>query len=99
MKDAVPPLRFDAKLQRSGEATWMFLSVPREQSATLPTRGLVSVEGTLTRVSFQAALQPDGEGGHWMKVDQNLRELAGAAAGDIVTLEIVPCAIAPEPEL
>ncbi|MER3496289.1 MAG: hypothetical protein C4320_05495, partial [Armatimonadota bacterium] len=80
MKDAVPPLRFDAKLQRSGgadqEATWMFLSVPREQSATLPTRGLVSVEGTLTRVSFQAALQPDGEGGHWMKVDQNLRELA-----------------------
>ncbi len=48
---------------------------------------------------FQATLEPDGQGGHWLKVDRKLREAAGAVAGDLVTLEIAPAAVEPEPEV
>ncbi len=41
-------------------------------------------------------LEPDGQGSHWLKVDRQLREAAGAEAGDVVTLEIAPAAEEPE---
>jgi hypothetical protein len=59
---------------------------------------MVSVEGTLNGYPFQATLEPDGQGGHWLKVDRKLREEAGAHAGDVVTLEIAPVAPHQEPE-
>jgi len=60
---------------------------------------MTSVEGTLNGFGFQACLQPDGEGGHWLKVDPELSEGAGVAAGDVVDLEISPMAVEPEPEV
>ena len=36
---------------------------------------------------------------HWLKVDRKLREVAGAEAGDVVTLEIAPAAEEPEAEV
>ena len=50
-------------------------------------------------MAFQATLEPDGQGGHWLKVDRKLREAAGAEAGDVVTLEIAPMAEEPEPRV
>ena len=47
---------------------------------------------------FRATLEPDGRGGHWLKVDRKLREAAGVAAGDLVTLEIAALAPHEEPE-
>lgn len=73
--------------------------MPKEASALLPSRGMTSVEGTLNGFSFRAALEPDGQGGHWLKVDRKLREAAGAAPGDVVTLEIAPMAEEPEPKV
>jgi len=58
-----------------------------------------SVEGTFNGFPFRATLEPDGQGGHWLKVDRKLRETAGAEAGDFVTLEIAPVAVEPEPEV
>ena len=78
-------------------ASWTFLTLPKQASAKLPARGMVSVEGTLNGSPFQATLEPDGQGGHWLKVDRKLREAAGAEAGDVVTLEIAPVAEEPEP--
>jgi len=57
----------------------------------------VAVEGTFNGSAFQATLDPDGKGGHWLKVERKLREAAGAATGDVVTLEIAPMAEEPEP--
>ena len=79
--------------------SWTFLNLPREASAKLPSRGMTSVEGTLNGFSFRATLEPDGEGGHWLKVDRKMREAAGAEAGDVVTLEIAPVAEEPEPRV
>lgn len=78
---------------------WTFLTLPQEASARLPSRSMTSVEGTINGFAFQATLNPDGQGGHWLKVDRKLREAAGAQAGDVVSLEIVPAAKEPEPRV
>lgn len=96
-------VRFTATLFRpkatAKVVTWTFLNLPQEASEKLPSRGMVSVVGTLDGFAFQATLEPDGQGGHWLKVDRATREAAGVEAGDLVTLEIKPAAIEPEPEV
>src|SRR5262245_39482336 len=86
-------IRFSATLLRpkatEKPADWAFLNLPKAASAKLPSRGQASVEGTLNGFPFQATLEPDGKAGHWLKVDRELREAAGAQPGDVVTLEIV----------
>lgn len=77
---------------------WLFLNLPAVASRKLPSRGQVSVEGTFNGHKFQATLEPDGAGGHWMKVDRKLREAAKAKAGDDVEMEIAPLPPEREPE-
>lgn len=80
-------------------ATWTFLTLPKEASSKLPSRGQTTVEGTFNGRPLRATLEPDGQGGHWLKVDRKMREAAGASAGDVVTLEIAPVAEEPEPSV
>lgn len=100
-------IRFAAKLHRPKATTagakaapvsWTFLTLPKQASTKLPSRSMVSVEGTINSFAFQATLQPDGEGGHWLKVDQKLRKAAGAQVGDTVKFEIAPLSPGEEPE-
>lgn len=73
------PIRFRATLSRpagSAKAAWTVVALPRSASAKLPSRGLVSVAGAINGVPLQATLEPDGQGGHWLKVDRKLREAA-----------------------
>ena len=79
--------------------SWTFLTLPKEASEKLPSRSMTSVEGTFNGLAFQATLEPDGQGGHWLKVDRKMREEAGAEACDVVTLEIAPVAEEPEPRV
>lgn len=100
MARATAPIRFTATLQRPAApkgAAWSFLVLPKPASAKLPARGMVSVEGTFAGRAFSATLEPDGEGGHWLKVGRALREAAGVAPGDEVALAVAPVAQAPEP--
>ena len=55
--------------------------------------------GRLRRPSVPGDAQPDGQGSHWLKVTQALREAAGAEVGDIVALEIAPVEVEPEPRV
>lgn len=80
-------------------AAWTFLVLPASASAKLPTRSMTTVEGTLNEAPFQATLEPDGQGSHWLKVPKTLREAAGAEVGDTVTLEISPVEKEPEPKI
>lgn len=101
--DSTSKIGFRAMLFRpasEGKAvSWTFLNLPTEASAKLPSRGMTSVEGTFNGVAFRATLEPDGQGGHWLKVDRKLRLAARAEAGEVVTLEIAPLAEEPEPKL
>jgi hypothetical protein len=94
MPKAAAPVKFKAKLQRPAEkADWLFLRLPIEASKRLPSRSMVSVEGTFDGTDFWTTLLPDGEGGHWMKVDKKLK----AKPGETVELVIAPMAKEPEP--
>src|ERR1017187_10952721 len=79
--------------------SWPFLPLPKDASAKLPSRGMTTVEGTINGFPFRATLEPDGQRGHWLKVDRKMREAAGADAGDVVTLEIAPSGEEPEPKV
>ena len=96
-------IHFSATLLRpvanAKAVTWTFLTLPKEASAKLPSRGMMSVEGTFNGLAYRGTLEPDGQGGHWLKVDRKLREAAGAAPGDVVSLEIAPVAVEPEPSV
>ena len=93
-------ITFEAKLSRPIEdGDWTFLRLPKEASDQLPSRGAVSVDGEMNGFTFQAALQPDGEGGHWLKVEPTLGERAKIQAGDTVRMEISPATVEPEPEV
>ncbi len=90
-------IRFEDKLFKIG--SWTLLRLPKSASAKLPSRGMTMVEGTINGFPFQAALEPDGKGSHWFRVDKTMREAAHAAAGDTVTLEITPTKEWIEPEV
>src|SRR6476469_11013329 len=94
-------VRFKAKLLQPAASakanSWTFLILPKNASAKLPSRGITAIEGTLNGFSFQATLEPDGQKSHWLRVERKLSKAAGADAGDVVTLEIVPAAEEPEP--
>ncbi len=94
-------IHFTAKLLRPAAdgktVSWNFLLLPKEATAKLPSRSRTTVAGTINGFPFQATLEPDGEKGHWLKVDRKMSKGAGAAAGDVVTLEIAPVAEEPEP--
>jgi hypothetical protein len=95
-------IEFRATLRRPIEeesAEWLFLRVPQEASASLPSRGLVSVEGKLNGNEFLTTLQPDGEGGHWLKVTEQTAKKLKLSAGDEAHLVLSPTSEEPEPEV
>ena len=93
----MPTIRFEAQLFRIG--SWTILRLPEDASAKLPSRGLTMVEGTINGFRFRTALEPDGKGSHWFRVDNSMREAIRADAGDTVTLEIEPTKEWVEPEV
>src|SRR5215472_18093630 len=81
-------IRFEAQVRRTGGST--ILRLPDDASAKLPSRG---------QVVFQAVLEPDGRRGHWLKVEEKLREALAASEGDTVALTVEPTKDWPEPDL
>ena len=90
-------IRFRAPLFKIG--SWTVLRLPKSASAKLPSRGMTMVEGTINGFRFQAALEPDGKGSHWFRLDKTMREAAHADAGDTVMLAIEPSREWPEPNV
>src|SRR5438046_4472253 len=99
MTKTVSKIRFRAKLFRPAATAkvgaWTFLTLPKDASAKLPSRGMTTVDGSINGISFRATLEPDGQKSHWLKVNRKLREVARANPGDEVTLELEPEALEP----
>jgi len=102
-RDHAAPLSFQARLLKpvatDVPVSWLFLLLPAEASARLPSRSMTSVGGTFEGHPFQATLEPDGQGSHWLKVEAELWSTAGVHPGDTVTLEMVPLTTEPEPHV
>lgn len=90
-------IRFDSTLRTIDKAT--ILRLPKDASAKLPSRGQVAVRGTINGHEFQTVVEPDGDMGHWLKIDQNLQRAAAVSAGDAATLELEPLKDWPEPSV
>jgi hypothetical protein len=67
---------------------WMIIHLPEDISRTLPSRGMVMIEGTLNGIRLQAPAEPDGKGSHWFKITDDVRSTANITEGEQVTLEI-----------
>jgi Domain of unknown function (DUF1905)/Bacteriocin-protection, YdeI or OmpD-Associated len=88
-------VRFDATLSTIDAST--VLRLPETASKNLPSRGQVAVHGTINGAEFQTVLEPDGNSGHWMRVDDTLQRAAGISSGDTATLDVVVTKDWPEP--
>jgi hypothetical protein len=92
-------IRFRAKLFRleanKKTGSWA-LTLPKDASAKLPSRGRTMVEGTINGFPFRAALEPNGKGSHWLRVNKTMCDAAGADAGDTVAVEITRAGEEPE---
>jgi len=100
MAKTATQITFQATIHRPAEGgDWLFLRLPQSASDKLPTRSMCSVEGTINGFDFVKTLEPDGEGGHWLKVEPALCKGAKVQAGDTVDLEIAPTDVEPEPEV
>ncbi len=95
--------RFVTKLHRpempGTDNSWTFIVIPKSVSDTLPRRGRTTVTGTINGHQFQATLDPDGQLGHWLQVDEPLRRAASVRVGDSVHVELAPVENEPEPEI
>ncbi|MDQ2942452.1 MAG: YdeI/OmpD-associated family protein, partial [Candidatus Dormibacteraeota bacterium] len=90
-------IRFDATLSTIDTST--VLRLPDIASKGLPSRGQVAVHGTINGIGFQTVLEPDGNSGHWMRVDSAQQRRAGIRAGDSATLDIEVTKVWPEPSV
>lgn len=103
MAVAQEQIKFSGKLNRPGGkdkgAPWIFMNLPDEASKKLPSRSMVSVEGTIDAKPFHVTLEPDGNGGHWFKVDEELQASANLKPGSTVDLVIAPMKEEPEPKV
>jgi len=90
-------IRFDGTLSAIDTST--VLRLPETVSKDLPSRGQVAVHGTINGVEFQTVLEPDGNSGHWMRVDDALQHAAGISAGDTAALDIEMTKDWPEPSV
>jgi Bacteriocin-protection, YdeI or OmpD-Associated/Domain of unknown function (DUF1905) len=98
-QETKPTIRFRAKLfqPEANEKTGPWnLTLPKNASARLPSRGMTMVEGTINGFPFRAALEPNGKGSHWLTVNKTMREAGGADARDTVTVEITRAGEEPE---
>src|SRR2546423_12965035 len=93
----VPTIRFDAAPCTIDKST--VLRLPEKASRKLPSRGQVSVQGRVNGHRFQTVLEPDGNFGHWIRVDRKLQKAAALSADDTATIAIEFVKDWPEPNV
>jgi Bacteriocin-protection, YdeI or OmpD-Associated/Domain of unknown function (DUF1905) len=100
LQETKSTIRFRARLLRPKATekigSWILLTLPKNASAKLPSQGMTMVEGVINSLPFRAALEPNGKGIHWLRINKAMQDAAGAGAGDTVTVEITRTGEEPE---
>src|SRR5574342_943418 len=94
---SAPSIQFTAVLYTVDG--WTLLRLPEKASRQLPSRGQVAVQGAINGHEFRTVLEPDGRGGHWMRVDGDLQRGAGMGTGDTARLALDVAGDWPEPDI
>ena len=88
---------FEASLQPAGGQK--ILRLPDAASKELPSRGQIAVHGTIDGHPIETVIEPDGEFGHWMRVDPKVQKTLDICPGDTTTVSIEPTEEWPEPSV
>jgi hypothetical protein len=96
LRESEPTIRFSAKLFPAQAAESWTVTLPKNASAKLPSRGKTMIEGTVNAFPFRAPLEPDGKGSHRLRVNKTMHRGAGVDATDTVTVEISRAGEEPE---
>lgn len=64
------------------------IKIPTIISKKLPSRGMVMIEGTFDGIPFNAPLEPDGTGSHFLEVSDALIKESGVKVGKSVSLNM-----------
>lgn len=75
------------------------VELPASVSSKLSSRGMNSVEGYINGKSFISTLEPDGSGGHLLRMDKEFCVDVGVKLGDKVKLEFSPVKVESEPKI
>jgi len=94
---AAPAVRFEATLYTIDGST--LLRLPEKASNQLPSRGQVAVQATVNGHAFQTVAEPDGESGHWVRIDAKQQRAAALRTGDTAEVALVPLEEWPEPDV
>ena len=96
-KTKTATVRFTATIETLDTST--VVRLPEPASRQLPSRGQVAVRGSINGHEFRTVLEPDGDKGHWMKIDPALRQTAHITPDDHVTITLEPTPHWPEPDV
>jgi hypothetical protein len=99
LQETKSTIRFSGKLFRPATeeiGSRTLLTLPKNASAKLTARGMTMVEGTINGFPFRAALEPNGKGSRWLRVNKALRDAVDADAANTVQVEITRAGEEPE---
>jgi hypothetical protein len=95
-------IQFNVKLEAVGRGG-VFFTLPLKESTKFGVRGRVPVRGTINGSPFRSSIFPTGDGTHYMAVNREVRDGAGATAGDRVKVcmevDTAPRTVAIPPDL
>jgi len=91
------PISFSADLSTIDDTT--LVRLPKPASERLPSRGQVAVRTSLGAHDFETVVEPDGRGGHWIRVDDALQRAADVGPGDTAELTLEVSRDWPEPDV
>ena len=92
---AAPAVRFEATPYAVDRPA--ILRLPEKASNQLPSRGQVAVQAAVNGHACQTVVEPDGESGHWVRIDAKQQRAAALRAGDTAEVDLVPLEDWPEP--
>jgi hypothetical protein len=67
---------------------WKIVRIHKDESKKLPSRGMVMAEVIINGIDTVVPLEPDGEGGHWFRVFDDLIKETGLVIGGVVLLSL-----------
>lgn len=91
------PVEGTAEVRAIGER--LLIPLPGAASAALPSRGQVAVDAVLNGHELAMVVEPDGRKGHWLRVDDPLRQALDLSEGAAVDFVLTPTKAWPEPEV
>lgn len=77
----------------------LIVRLPDDASHHLSSRGQVAAECDMNGHTFQTVIEPDGERGHWIRIDGALQQVANIHENESVTIHVEQQKEWPEPTI